>query len=162
DDLVARWRFQLEGRVPQPRQLDALQIHSALLEKTAILVSTGLNPQTTALWVQSETMASTKLLYSAEEVSRRISELAAAISREFAGESVILVGVLKGAAIFLADLARALTIDATFDFISVGSYQGKHSTGEVRLNKDLDESIEGRNVLLVEDILDTGLTMNYL
>src|SRR5215813_282222 len=104
----------------------------------------------------------TRLLCSQDEIAKRISELAAAISRDFTGGSVILVGVLKGAAMFLADLARALTLDATFDFISVGSYKGKHSSGEVRLNKDLDESIEGRNVLLVEDILDTGLTMNYL
>ncbi len=74
-----------------------------------------------------------------------------------------MVGVLKGAAIFLADLTRSITLDCTFDFISVASYgEGQHSNGTVRLLKDLDETIENRNVLLIEDILDSGVTLAYL
>jgi hypoxanthine phosphoribosyltransferase len=107
-------------------------------------------------------MAALPILFTREQIEARISELAADISHDFAGESLLLVGVLKGAAVFLADLARAIEADATFDFISVASYKGTSSSGEVRLQKDLEESIEGRNVLLVEDILDTGLTLNYL
>jgi hypoxanthine phosphoribosyltransferase len=107
-------------------------------------------------------MAALPILFTLEQIEVRVAELAEEISHDFAGESLLLVGVLKGAAVFLADLARAIELDATFDFISVASYKGTTSTGEVRLQKDLDESIEGRNVLLVEDILDTGLTLNYL
>jgi hypoxanthine phosphoribosyltransferase len=108
-------------------------------------------------------MAALPILFTRDQIDSRVAELAVDISNDFAGESLLLVGVLKGAAVFLADLARAIEVDATFDFISVASYKGgTSSTGEVRLQKDLDESIEGRNVLLVEDILDTGLTLNYL
>lgn len=89
--------------------------------------------------------------------------MGARISQDYAGRSVLLIGILKGAAIFLADLARALRVDATFDFMAVSSYgRGQHSSGVVRLIKDLDESIEGRDVIIVEDILDTGLTLSYL
>jgi hypoxanthine phosphoribosyltransferase len=99
--------------------------------------------------------------------------MGAEITRDFSGETVILVGVLKGAAIFLGDLARHIQLDATFDFIGVSSYgnrpspaqqlkSGWDSTGEVRLTKDVDQSMKQRNVILVEDILDTGLTLTYL
>jgi hypoxanthine phosphoribosyltransferase len=99
--------------------------------------------------------------------------MGAEISQDFAGQSVVFVGVLKGAAIFLSDLARQVQLDATFDFIGVSSYgnrpspaqdlrQGWDSTGEIRLTKDVDQSMKSRNVVLVEDILDTGLTLNYL
>jgi hypoxanthine phosphoribosyltransferase len=108
-------------------------------------------------------MTALPILFTREQIEARVGELAAEITHDFAGESLLLVGVLKGAAVFLADLARAIEVDATFDFISVASYKaGTSSSGEVRLQKDLDESIEDRNVLLVEDILDTGLTLNYL
>ena len=108
-------------------------------------------------------MAALPILFTREQIDVRVGELAADISHDFAGESLLLVGVLKGAAVFLSDLARTIEVDASFDFISVASYKGStSSSGEVRLQKDLDESIEGRNVLLVEDILDTGLTLNYL
>jgi hypoxanthine phosphoribosyltransferase len=114
-----------------------------------------------------------KVLIAKEDIARRVHELGAEITKDFKGQSVILVGVLKGAAIFLSDLARQLDLDATFDFIGVSSYgnrpsptqelkSGWDSTGEVKLTKDLDESIKDRNVILVEDILDTGLTMTYL
>ncbi len=99
--------------------------------------------------------------------------MGAQITLDFAGQAVILVGVLKGAAIFLSDLARQVHLDATFDFIGVSSYGnrpsptqelkgGWDSTGEVRLTKDVDHSLRDKNVILVEDILDTGLTLTYL
>src|SRR5437868_5718096 len=89
--------------------------------------------------------------------------MATQISRDFAGESIVLIGVLKGATIFLADLARQITLDATFDFISVSSYgNARKQSGEVKLMKDVDHSMEGKNIILVEDILDTGLTLTYL
>ncbi len=85
------------------------------------------------------------------------------ISRDFRGESVHLIAVLKGAAIFLSDLIRRISLDTSLDFMAVSSYgKGKESSGQVRLTKDLDSSIAGLNVVLVEDILDTGLTLNYL
>ena len=118
-------------------------------------------------------MPELKVLIPREDVARRVRELGAQITKDFAGQSVILVGVLKGAAIFLADLARDLDLDATFDFIGVSSYgnrptpsqelkDGWDSTGEVKLTKDVDHSMKDRNIILVEDILDTGLTMTYL
>jgi hypoxanthine phosphoribosyltransferase len=118
-------------------------------------------------------MAELKVLISREEIAKRVSELGAEITKDYAGQSVIFVGVLKGAAIFLADLARQVQIDSTFDFIGVSSYgnrpsphqelnKGWDSTGEVKLTKDVDQSMQGKNVILVEDILDTGLTLTYL
>lgn len=118
-------------------------------------------------------MPDLKVLISRQDVAKRVSELGAQISRDFSGQSIILVGVLKGAAIFLADLARHVDLDATFDFIGVSSYgnrpsptqeltSGWDSTGEVRLTKDVDQTMKGKNIILVEDILDTGLTMTYL
>jgi hypoxanthine phosphoribosyltransferase len=104
-----------------------------------------------------------KVLLSREQIQKRVGELGAVISRDFHGQPVVLIGVLKGATIFLGDLARNIALDATFDFISVSSYGNtKQSSGEVKLNKDVDNSMEGKNVILVEDILDTGLTMSYL
>jgi hypoxanthine phosphoribosyltransferase len=118
-------------------------------------------------------MAELKVLFTREQIAQRVSEMGADINRDYADQSVILLGVLKGAAIFLSDLSRQLKIDATFDFIGVSSYgnrpspaqelkSGWDSTGEVRLTKDMDQSMIGKNVILVEDILDTGLTMTYL
>jgi len=118
-------------------------------------------------------MPDLKVLISRQDVARRVSELGAQITKDYAGQSVILVGVLKGAAIFLSDLARHVDLDATFDFIGVSSYanrpsptqelqSGWDSTGEVKLTKDVDQSMNDKNVILVEDILDTGLTMTYL
>jgi hypoxanthine phosphoribosyltransferase len=103
------------------------------------------------------------VLISRDAIASRIVEIGAEIDRDFAGESILLAGVLKGAAIFLADLARAISIPCTFDFVAVSSYgKGTHSSGAVRLIKDLDHPIEGRNIILVEDILDTGLTLAFL
>ena len=104
-----------------------------------------------------------EVLYTRQQIAERVNELGAQITRDLNGEKVVLIGVLKGAAPFLADLARALDVDATFDFVAVSSYgNGQRSSGAVKLIKDLDDPIEGKNVLVVEDILDTGLTLSYL
>jgi hypoxanthine phosphoribosyltransferase len=103
------------------------------------------------------------VLISQARIARRVRELGRQITRDFRGESLLLVGVLKGACIFLADLSRQIGLDATFDFLAAGSYgHSAETSGQVRLLKDLDTSIEGRNVILVEDILDSGVTLNYL
>lgn len=118
-------------------------------------------------------MPDLKVLIPRQDIAKRVAELGAEITRDFTGQSVILVGVLKGATIFLSDLSRQVDLDATFDFIGVSSYgnrpsptqelkSGWDSTGEVKLMKDVDQSIKDRNIILVEDILDTGLTMTYL
>lgn len=104
-----------------------------------------------------------KVLLTHQQIAKRVAQLAAQITRDFEGQSVVLVGVLKGATIFLADLAREIQLDATFDFIAVSSYgDSREPSGEVKLMKDVDQSIEGKNIILVEDILDTGLTLTYL
>lgn len=101
-------------------------------------------------------------LLTRQQIQQRVNELGAEISRDFAGQGILLVGVLKGAAIFVADLARAITVDCTFDFLAVSSYGMATRSSAVRLIKDVDQPIEGRNVILVEDILDTGRTLCYL
>lgn len=98
----------------------------------------------------------------AHEISQRVEDIAQRISTDYAGRSPILIGVLRGSVMFLADLARALTIPARFDFMSITSYGGTSTSGVVRIMKDLDLSIAGEDVLLVEDIIDTGLTATYL
>lgn len=104
-----------------------------------------------------------EVLYSREQIAERVAEMGAEISRDLNGEKLVMVGVLKGAAFFLVDLSRAIQADATFDFVATTSYGvGQRSSGAVKLIKDLDQSIEGKNVLVVEDILDTGLTLAYL
>jgi hypoxanthine phosphoribosyltransferase len=104
-----------------------------------------------------------EVLYTRQQIAERVAEIGAEITRDLKGEKLVMVGVLKGAAPFLADLARAVQVDATFDFVATSSYgKGMRSSGAVKLIKDLDEPIEGKNVLLVEDILDTGLTLSYL
>jgi hypoxanthine phosphoribosyltransferase len=103
------------------------------------------------------------VLLDGQTIRRRISELGSEITRDYQGKTPHLVAILKGASIFHADLVRAIDLPLSFDFIAVGSY-GKldASSGEVRLLKDLDESLERKDVLLVEDIVDTGLTLHYL
>ncbi len=96
-------------------------------------------------------------------IQKRVREVARQITRDFKGERVHLVGVLKGACIFLSDLVREISLDTSIDFIAVSSYgKGKESSGQVRVLKDLDSNVAGLNVILVEDILDTGLTISYL
>lgn len=104
-----------------------------------------------------------EVLYSRQQIAERVAEMGAQISRDLNGENLVMVGVLKGAAFFLVDLSRAIDADATFDFVATTSYgRGQRSSGAVKLIKDLDQPIEGKNVLIVEDILDTGLTLTYL
>ena len=109
-------------------------------------------------------MPAFKVLLSAEQIHKRIAELGAAIDRDYpTGEPVYLIAVLKGAFIFMADLARAMKTPARIEFIGISSYgKGKTSSGQVQLTKDLDAPIEGHHVIIVEDILDTGITLNYL
>ena len=103
------------------------------------------------------------VLFTAGQIAQRTAEIGRQIDADFAGQSVVLVGVLKGAAIFLADLSRSVSIDCTFDFVAVSSYgKGHRSSGAVKLIKDLDQPIEGKNIIIVEDILDTGLTLAFL
>ncbi len=103
------------------------------------------------------------ILFSKSQIADRVHALGQQISADYAGQTVVLIGVLKGAAIFLSDLARAITVDATFDFVAVSSYgRARVSSGAVKLIKDIDNPIEGKHVIIVEDILDTGLTLSYL
>lgn len=110
-----------------------------------------------------------EILISREQIAARVAEIGKQISADLSGQPAIFVGVLKGAAVFLSDLVRQVDLDTTFDFIGVASYgnaaQGTttwDSTGEVRLTKDVDKSLRDKNVILVEDILDTGLTLTFI
>ncbi len=103
------------------------------------------------------------ILVPAEDLRARVRELAGEISRDYAGKDLILIGVLKGAVFFLSDLMRWITIPVEVDFMAVASYgSATDSSGVVRILKDLDAAIEGRDVLIVEDIVDSGLTLQYL
>ena len=104
-----------------------------------------------------------EILVSSEELRRRVAELGAEISRDYADRELVMVGVLKGAVLFLADLMRHLDVPCEVDFMAVSSYGSQtDSSGVVRILKDLDASIEGKDVLIVEDIIDSGLTLSYL
>jgi len=103
-----------------------------------------------------------RVLISSEEIRRHVTEIGEKISRDFADKDPIFVGVLKGCFIFMADLMRYVTINCSMDFMAVSSYSGTTSTGAVKINKDLNQDIEGRHLILVEDILDSGVTLNYL
>ncbi len=104
-----------------------------------------------------------EVLVTAEEVQRRVAELGEQISRDYAGRSLLLIGVLKGAVFFLSDLMRFIDIPVEVDFMAVASYgSATDSSGVVRILKDLDAAIEDRDVLIVEDIVDSGLTLQYL
>src|ERR1700704_6865209 len=104
-----------------------------------------------------------EVLVNAEELKRRVAELGEEISRDYAGRRLLLVGVLKGAVFFLSDLMRYIDIPVEFDFMAVASYgSAADSSGVVRILKDLDIVIAGRDVLIVEDIVDSGLTLQYL
>jgi hypoxanthine phosphoribosyltransferase len=108
-------------------------------------------------------MDNLRLLIPRDRIAAKVAEIAAEITSDFAGQPVVLVGVLKGATIFLADLAREIKLDVTLDFIAVSSYgSSRQHSGEVRLVKNVDHPMEGRDVILVEDILDTGLTLTYI
>ena len=103
-----------------------------------------------------------RVLLSEAAIRERIRVLAQEISRDYAGLNPLLVGVLKGVIFFMSDLLHAITIPATVDFMAISRYDGGRQKGAVRLIKDLDEAVEGRHLIFVEDIIDTGLTLNYL
>ena len=104
-----------------------------------------------------------RVMYSPEEISACVRELGAAISRDYAGKDLLLISVLKGSAVFMTDLMRAVTIPLTIDFMAVSSYgSGDKTSGVVKIMKDLDRPIEGKDVLIVEDILDSGMTLSYI
>lgn len=104
-----------------------------------------------------------RTLVSAEEIDTKLAEMGAQISQDYEGKDLLLVGILKGAFVVMADLARHITIPVEFDFMAVSSYgSATKSSGVVRILKDLDQEIADRHVLIVEDIVDTGLTLHYL
>ncbi len=111
----------------------------------------------------NELAAVGEVLISAAELEEKVSELGARISRDYQGKDLVMVGVLRGAVVFIADLLRHLTVPCEIDFMAVSSYgSSRDSSGVVRILKDLDDSITGRDVLIIEDIVDSGLTLNYL
>jgi len=125
--------------------------------------------------IRVSSMPDLKVLLTRDQIAKRVAEMGEEIARDYRGQSIVFVGVLKGAAVFLSDLARHVPLEATFDFIGVSSYGNRptpkedpaghaawDSLGEVRVTKDMDNSLADRNVILVEDILDTGLTLNYI
>ena len=104
-----------------------------------------------------------KVLISEEELKKCVQKMGEQISRDYQGKDLLMVSVLKGSVVFMADLMRAITIPAKIDFMSVSSYgSGVKSSGVVKIIKDLDQQIEGRDLLIVEDILDSGMTLSYL
>ena len=103
-----------------------------------------------------------RVLLTEEEIREKVSEIGQQISVDFAGRDPIFIGVLKGCFIFMADLMRNVSIPCAMDFMAVSSYSGTSSTGAVKINKDLSEDIADRHLILVEDILDSGVTLNYL
>jgi hypoxanthine phosphoribosyltransferase len=104
-----------------------------------------------------------RVLLSEKQLAERIEEIGAKITADYAGKEILMIGVLRGAVLFMADLARAIKIPVAIDFMAVSSYgAGTSSSGVVRILKDLDEDVEGKHVLVVEDIIDSGLTLNYL
>ena len=108
-------------------------------------------------------MENVKVLISEEELSRKVDELGARISRDYAGKNILLIGVLKGAAVFMSDLMRRIDVPVEIDFMVVSSYgSGTKSAGNIKILKDTDVSVEGRDVLIAEDILDTGITLYNL
>lgn len=104
-----------------------------------------------------------EILITEEEIKEKIAELGKKITEDYKGKNLVFIGVLRGAVVFMSDLARAISIPMIFDFIAISSYgAATESSGVVRILKDLDETIEGKDVLIVEDIVDTGLTLDYL
>ena len=103
------------------------------------------------------------VLFSEEELKNRVAELAAMIEKDYEGKEIMLIGVLRGSFVFMADLCRAIDLPCTLDFMSVSSYgKGTVSNGQVQITKDLSEDISGRHIIVIEDILDSGNTLSYL
>ena len=104
-----------------------------------------------------------RVLITQEEIQRRVQELGRQLTEEYAGRNLLLLGVLKGAVVFLVDLARAIDLPLQMDFMAISSYGAStESSGVVRILKDLDSAVDGRDILVVEDIIDTGLTLRYI
>lgn len=103
-----------------------------------------------------------RVFFTEEEISEKVKALGERISEDFADKDPIFLGVLKGCFVFMSDLVRNVSIPCSLDFMAVSSYKGTSSTGEVAIQKDLSQNIEGRHVIIVEDILDSGVTLNYL
>ena len=104
-----------------------------------------------------------EVLISEEQLQKRVAEIGAEISRDYRGEDILLIGILKGSVPFMADLMRKIDLDVAIDFMSVSSYGGGTKTsGVVRILKDLDSDIKDKNVIIAEDIIDSGLTLSYL
>lgn len=104
-----------------------------------------------------------EILITEDEIQQVVTDMGSKISKDFKGQDLLVIGVLKGAFTFMSDLIQSIDLPLEIDFMSVSSYgQGTTSTGEVRILKDLDASVEGRNILIVEDIIDTGITLSYL
>ena len=104
-----------------------------------------------------------EILFTEEQLNKRVNEIARQIEADYAGQEIMLISVLRGSFIFMADLCRAIDLPCTLDFMSVSSYgSGTSSTGQVQITKDLSEDIAGRNLIVVEDILDSGNTLSYL
>ncbi|MGL5348347.1 MAG: hypoxanthine phosphoribosyltransferase [Peptostreptococcaceae bacterium] len=108
-------------------------------------------------------MANIQVMLTEEQIAAKVNELAKQIEKDFEGEELLVVGILKGASVFVSDLIRKINLDVNIDFMSVSSYgNGTESSGVVKILKDLDVNIEGKNVLIVEDIIDSGLTLSNL
>jgi hypoxanthine phosphoribosyltransferase len=101
-------------------------------------------------------------IFTQKEIEDRAAEIGRQISEDFAGESVVVVGILRGAAMWMCQLLKSISIDTEIDFVAAKSYEDTKTTGIVRIMKDLESSIEGRNVIVVEDIIDSGTTLHYL
>jgi hypoxanthine phosphoribosyltransferase len=119
--------------------------------------------ETTKMVGTEFTNSNIEVMYTAEQITARVAELGAAITEEYAGKELVLVGVLKGSCVFLADLMRAIDLPLSIDFMSVSSYKdGMSSSGDVEILKDLSNPIRDKHVIIVEDIIDTGLTLTRL
>lgn len=103
-----------------------------------------------------------RVLLSKEEIESKVTEIGAQITADYEGKYPVFVGILKGCFVFMADLLRQVDVTCTMDFMAVSSYSGTKTTGAVKINKDLQHDIKGRHVILVEDILDSGITLNYI
>ena len=107
-------------------------------------------------------MEEIKTLINQKDLEKRIKEMAEQIDKDYEGKELVLIGILKGSVMFMTELAKNIKSDVALDFMDVSSYEGKESTGRIKINKDIRDSIEGKDVLIVEDIVDTGRTLSYL
>lgn len=103
-----------------------------------------------------------EVLISESKIEKRINEIAKQINKEYEGKELILLGILKGSIVFMVELAKKLKIKTKFEFMEISSYEGKESTGNIKIKKDIKENIEGKDILIIEDIIDTGRTLKYL